>query len=411
MVYLAGDNNLSSAGEIDLAEMRRVGSSDEVNIVTEFDNAGAAGTVRYHIEKDGLNEEKMKVPETDSGDPKVLIDFVLWAVDKYPADRYGLILWNHGNGWQPTEIDDVADKVNAKNYNKRESVERTTSPLAKTLFRPTLEKIFSLPGPLERAICEDDGSGHSLDTVELGKVLQKVTNEVGARINLLGMDACLMSNLEVAYEVAPYVDYIVASEESEPNNGWPYDRILARLVANPDMETSEFAAAIVDDYVQSYRDTGHPGPITQSALFAERPDPEQPGAEDTGLNSLVIELNLLAKLLQDSLPDSADDIWKAQRKSARFYHNTLWDISHFCNTLEEITEDQAIKEAAQRVQASLQVAGEGFLISEDHFGDSVAECGGMTIYMPALTNVNQFYSKLAFAEQGWIHLLNAYAGA
>ena len=85
MVYMAGDNNLSAAGDTDLVEMRRVGSSDRVNVLVEFDNAGDEGTRRIHVKKDG-----------------------------------------------------------------------------------TGETVESLGDPTERAICSDDGSGHSIDTVELG---------------------------------------------------------------------------------------------------------------------------------------------------------------------------------------------------------------------------------------------------
>ncbi|MCX5844398.1 MAG: clostripain-related cysteine peptidase [Deltaproteobacteria bacterium] len=28
-----------------------------------------------------------------------MYDFIKWAVEKYPADQYCLILWNHGSGW------------------------------------------------------------------------------------------------------------------------------------------------------------------------------------------------------------------------------------------------------------------------------------------------------------------------
>ena len=33
MVYLAGDNNLDSAGVIDLKEMKKVGSTEQINVV------------------------------------------------------------------------------------------------------------------------------------------------------------------------------------------------------------------------------------------------------------------------------------------------------------------------------------------------------------------------------------------
>ena len=40
MVYLAGDNNLDSAGAVDLKEMKQVGSNDQINVLAQFDRAG-----------------------------------------------------------------------------------------------------------------------------------------------------------------------------------------------------------------------------------------------------------------------------------------------------------------------------------------------------------------------------------
>ena len=34
--------------------------------------------------------------EKNMDDPDVLSDFIQWGMTKYPADRYGLVLWNHG---------------------------------------------------------------------------------------------------------------------------------------------------------------------------------------------------------------------------------------------------------------------------------------------------------------------------
>lgn len=169
MVYMAGDNNLSGAGDEDLREMRQVGSTDDVNVVVQFDNAGQEGTRRYRVLRDGDDLVESLGP-TDSGDPNVLLDFIRWAHATYPADRYALVLWNHGGGWEPSAIDEIAQQVRSPQYGARESVERAASPLRRVFFRPSLQTIMGLPSPQERAICSDDGTGHSLDTVELGKV-------------------------------------------------------------------------------------------------------------------------------------------------------------------------------------------------------------------------------------------------
>src|SRR5205085_2955495 len=49
------------------------------------------------------------------------------------------------------------------------------------------------------------------------------------KIDILGLDSCVMGMVEVAYEVRNYVSYLVGAEGFEPNTGWPYDRILRRL--------------------------------------------------------------------------------------------------------------------------------------------------------------------------------------
>src|SRR5947199_5993257 len=97
MVYLAGDNNLDSAGVIDLREMKQVGSTTSLNIVAQFDRRAAnRQTRRYFLRKGGDLEADAvdSLGETNAGDPNVLINFLRWSVKNYPADRYMLVIWN-----------------------------------------------------------------------------------------------------------------------------------------------------------------------------------------------------------------------------------------------------------------------------------------------------------------------------
>lgn len=412
MVYMAGDNNLSSAGDTDLAEMRRVGSTDRVSIVAEFDSVGEHGTRRYRVTKEGQAPDVTPIGETDSGDPRVLIDFVDWATKTYPAEHYALVLWNHGSGWEPSEVDRIARSVDSPGYSERELSDRLGSRVGRALFRTTLERIFELDTPRERAICSDDGSGHSLDTIELGRVLQTVTEGLGRRLDLLGCDACLMSNLEVAYEARPHVRCMVASEETEPNQGWPYDRILAVLAANPEMTGCELGQEIVNSYIASYADMGHPGPLTQCALDLDR------------LDDLTGPLGKFAGAVVAGLPSGANDLWHAQRGSARFWNNTLWDLKDFAGRLGERARAGAapngsggapapandLADAAQTLVEALTPGPDRVVTGEGHTGDSVARCGGVTAYLPPpITPISRFYAELAFAgEQPWLSMLEAY---
>jgi hypothetical protein len=104
------------------------------------------------------------------------------------------------------------------------------------------------------------------------------------------MDACLMSNLEVAYQAEPYVKYIVASEESEPDKGWPYSDILDMLNKNPGISTPEFCSEIVKVYTDSYKG-GDQSKVTQSAFDLSR------------VKDATKSLDLLAEALIDQMPD------------------------------------------------------------------------------------------------------------
>ena len=401
MVYLAGDNNLASAGDADLTEMRGVGSSTDVNVVAQFDSANAGGASRFLLKKGGVKEQVENLGQIDSGDPKTLTEFIDWAARKYPAEHYGLVLWNHGSGWEPSEMDRIARSVGSPNYNSREAIERSASGLRRVMFRTTLEKIFTLPSPAERAICSDDNSGHSLDTIELGRVLAVAVKRIGRPLDLLGMDACLMSNLEVAYQLKPFVRYMVASEELEPNSGWPYDLVLRELVDHAGPHIPDLAAHIVKAYVKSYVDRRYPGPVTQAALNLDK------------VNTICGPLDELAKALIAEMPQAATEIWNAQRKSAHFFGNTLWDIAHFCEVLEESNGGGQVIEAAKAVREAIEAGPDRCVIAEDHHGAPVSRCGGLSIYLiPPLTRLSPYYGELDYSkDHQWPSLLQAYHSA
>lgn len=366
MVYMAGDNNLSTAGDEDIKEMRQVGSSPDVNVLVQFDKAGNEGTRRFFIQRGGINEKVEKLGITDCGDPDVLKAFIAWACENYPADRYALILWNHGGGWEPADLDRLARYQRTKNWNTREASFLSASKLKKTFFSTPISKILNLDSPKARAICSDDGSGHSLDTIELGKVLAYAKEKIGQPLDILGMDACLMSDLEVAYQAEPYVKYIVASEESEPNEGWPYSAILDILDKNPGISTPEFCGEIVNAYTKTYKEWGQ-SDVTLSAFDLSR------------VKDATKSLDLLAEALINQMPDVIDTVRRAQNKSMSFFYYTLWDVSHFCKVLSGLTQDNDINQAAQNVVKELEPNSEKFVIAESHLGRDYDQCCGASV--------------------------------
>ncbi len=398
MVYLAGDNDLSAAGIEDLDQMRRVGSTERVNLLAQFDNAGDRGTLRYRIGKDGKGEKEWTLGETDSGSPEVLVDFVRWARTSYPATRYGLVLWNHGGGWEPAEIDRLARGVGSAGFTTREASIRAASPCRRLMFRPALERLLGQQ-PATRAICSDDGSGHSLDTVELGRALGQIRGILGQPIDLLGMDACLMSNIEVAVQAAPHARFLVASEELEPADGWPYDRALSPLASRPGISSAELAAHLVEAYIDSYvaRPTG--GDVTQAAIDLTRMD------------DLTRAVDGLAGALLDAMPASATWIWRAQKHSTSFCSSTLWDLGGFCAALAADTSP-AVAAAARKVRDAFEPGERSAIVAARAHGARVEKCDGLSIYLPLGASVSPFYIETDFARTSrWPRLLEAYSRA
>ena len=113
IVYSAADDEVLEENMwFDLNEMELVGSNPQMNIVVQIDRyAGAftgdgdwTDTRRYLITQDNdldhiTSPVVESVGEVDTGDPQTLIDFVTWAIQKYPAQKYALVMSDHGGGW------------------------------------------------------------------------------------------------------------------------------------------------------------------------------------------------------------------------------------------------------------------------------------------------------------------------
>jgi len=104
LLFLNGHNNLSSYGDMNIKDMEKSGSTDQVNYVVEWGSASDVNNKRMLIQKSTNPSQVtspvvMSVPNVDMGDVKNLVDFVKWGVDNYPAKHYFLAVWNHGSGW------------------------------------------------------------------------------------------------------------------------------------------------------------------------------------------------------------------------------------------------------------------------------------------------------------------------
>lgn len=225
MFYMAGDNSLDSSLAANVQQMM-AGYAGGVNAVLLADrNANATSTVAFgeafsdtrmylvtqnHLERlygdSSFPELAEGVSyEADTGDASVLRKFIRYCKKNYPASYYGLIIGSHGGGVQ------------------------------------TGSQIQS------RAVVVDATSDNDwLFTAELTDVL-----ELSDSVDVLGLDACYMANVEFAYQLsnmaAFHASYIAASPAEEWSAGWNYTPLL-RCFASSVPSPADFASSLVDDY-------------------------------------------------------------------------------------------------------------------------------------------------------------------
>jgi hypothetical protein len=410
LTYIAAHNDLDKFGKKSLMEVLEVGSTADVVQGALFD--GPAGAGRYVMGDPGLVEHQEQLGHFDSGDPDGLIATAKWLFEQYPAERYGLVLWSHGSGWEPSEIEAVAKEARpGAQPDPAESRERSAAPGSRALFRTTLRSLLKPDRPAERAILFDDGTGHSLDTIELARIAGAIAEAVGQPLELLGMDACLMANLEVAYEIRDAVRCLVASEEFVPGHSWPYKEIFGALRANADLGGADFAQLVVDRYMTYYK-TNPPGAgdVTKVAL-------------DLGqIGDLVRATDNLAGALRRNMGTQANALWNAQymaeqretrngKRKPNKFNCHLWDIGSLAAELAR--SDAVAAEVQQAARDTLQTLtpSSGAVLAEGHGGDWFEGIGGISVYLmpPRQQRVSPSYAKLAFAKDTqWDEMLMAY---
>jgi len=234
MIYCNGDNNLAGSLPSDLCGMEAAGSGPGFNIVaeTDFDASQtedlvelglpeklATGTSRFLIQSN-RDPDKVttrpvaRLPEFDHDDPKRLEEFIVWAIKTYPAQRYGLVLWDHGGQWEGFGGDEQDGNV------------------------------------------EDPGS---MDTAGLRRAMAGALAKAGVKqLDFLAFDTCLMGGAEVLADMHGLSDVFIANPEIDYGKGWKYGNALGWLKAHPAAEILEFAKFETETW-KTYHITGEDG--------------------------------------------------------------------------------------------------------------------------------------------------------
>lgn len=373
MVFLNGDNNLEGAGVKDVNEMEMIGSTDDVDVIVQFDRAKGydktngdwTSTKIFHIQKD--NDSKTitspvvkELGEVDMGSYREALRFFDWTVSNYPAKRYMFVYWNHGAGW----------------------LKEQTAPEA-----------------LVKGISYDDQSGNHIDSVGMRKVAEGMYAKLGRKMDIVAFDACLMGMVEVAAQQSDYVKYMIASEETEPGDGWPYTPVLKTVVSNPSIASASFAKRIVEEYMASYKESNSywgPPAVTQACLDLSKTE------------AVVNAVDQLAEILYKNMNTEGQTVAHAMNYSQKYEYAFYKDLYNFCERLSAKTANREVKSKAVNVMRTIQQ----MVILSKYQGTTMKDSHGLAIYAPKSNEYKSHYTKTEFAKNtGWDEMLNRYYGS
>ena len=207
IVYMAGDNSLSSVAKKDTIEMAKGKDMipEDVNFIIYIDDKQNKPAIFELSAKSGMQLWKQYDEEQCSTDSLVMLEALREIKHYFPARHYGITFWSHATGWTPG----------------RSSSRRNTFGKDETYTSGKLE--MEIP------------------------VMRNVLAQL-PKFDYIFFDACFMQCIEVAYELRDVTNYMVGSPAEIPGPGAPYDKIISALCGSD-------ARGIVEGYDSGYPDT------------------------------------------------------------------------------------------------------------------------------------------------------------
>ena len=347
IVYSAADDEvLEQSMWFDVNEMELVGSNPQMNIVVQIDRyAGAftgdgdwTETRRYLITQDNdldhiTSPVVESVGEVDTGNPQTLIDFVTWAIQKYPAQKYALVMSDHGGGWTGGFSD-----MSTSSYSD-----------------------LSIP--------------------EIGLALEQIRQNTGInQFEMIGFDACLMGQIEVFGSLYPYSNYMVASEEVEPGYGWSYAAWLQQLAQNPAVNGEGLSQAVVSTYVTN-----------DVLLSGGRASSDEIAQEESTTTLSAIESARVPDVIgaMNGFTSAITALDQTLVAEARTYTRSYFslfgeevspsfiDLGNFAEVLTTLTDETAVEQAAVQLRTAIDSA----VVAEKH-GINMSGSNGIAFHFP-----------------------------
>lgn len=338
LVYSAADNDLTDYQVDDIKEMETVGSDAHTNLVAQVDQGGDVGAARYLLQKssDPSQISSPKVQDlgaTNMADPNQLADFIQWGMKRYPAEHTMVVISDHGNGW--------------------------------------------------RGAVQDDSHQGWMSCGMIREGFEKAQAATGKKIDVLGMDACLMASTEFAHEMKDVADYLVVSEQTEGGDGWNYSKIL-----NPEMLNNLKSMQTMKINVEP-RQLAVLG--VTSAEAHQSTLPTMTAIDTSKMPALTDAVGSLGRAIAASQTSGSVFRGIARRTEA---FSGYKDLGDFSKRVQDVCRtDEPVREAAHGTAQALQEA----VIAEQH-SSSYPGATGLTIEIPSWGGVPKGYTSLKFDE-------------
>lgn len=369
LVYLAAANDLNPFAALDIQEMMRVGSNDNLNVIvylTVQEDGQQKETKKLYIEQGSFTQIGATM-QRDSGDVATLQEALEWACVDYPSDHIAVVLWDHGDG-----------------------------PLNR-----------SLENNYFKGVCYDFDTSNYLTDRDCLHAFSWARDFLrgGKKFDIIAFDACLLASLEMAYTLASCAEYMVASEETIPGDGYQYASIL-NYIATQQSDALSFARFMVRAYKQEY---------------AGMQDYTLSAVDLNGLQLLVDNCNAVAQVLASQLRGNSKVAAKARATIKKciatnscisFDQGIYVDLYQLYKNLLKKVSGLKLSKSMKKQFAPVLSNGIKLLssiIKANVTSSNYKNAGGLSVYF-SRNYLDSSYYDLYWTEKNpqWLHFLKAY---
>lgn len=345
IVYIAGENNLSSFVNSDINEMVEGAKMmpENTNLIVFADEADASNTPYILRMGRDAKPDTIYKAKSDfiSSDPQKMYEILSWIMKEYPSESYGLALWGHSNGWLT-----MNDSIAYDSYGKAKK---------KAYGGDTGNNSAS-------------GSGRIwINIPTMARVLEKLPS----RLDFIFADVCLFMTAEVAYELRNATDYIIGSPAEIPGYGAPYHTVVPAMFDF----SEQFYERIINEYQKAYQ-SGSGVPMA--------------AVKTSEMEALANATRPIMARLTEKEPDTEGLIYYYGGRTSVMFDALAMAKKNIENEelapwLEALQRAVVYKKSASKWDTMGYVSFNDFIVTEENYG-------GLSMYVPLSIYSNNNYS-------------------